>query len=106
MSQLAWMISLLPESIFVFLMYTLLLCGGLLYAASKLVNWIPLMSQYHLPAELAAVALLIVSVYFFGWRGNEAQERLATPTAVIVNARYISYVVAEAMSATDVVFTV
>ena len=73
MSQLAWMVSLLPESIFVFLMYTLLLCGGLLYAASKLVSWIPLMSQYHLPAELAAVALLLVSVYFFGWYGNEAQ---------------------------------
>jgi len=73
MSQLAWMVSLLPDSIFVFLMYALLLCGGLLYAASKLVNWIPLMSQYHLPAELAAVTLLLVSVYFFGWHGNEAQ---------------------------------
>ena len=29
------------------------------------------------------------------WRGNEVLERPATPTAVIVNARYISYVVAE-----------
>jgi hypothetical protein len=72
MSQLAWMVSLLPDSIFVFLMYAVLLCGALLYVASKLVNWIPLMSQYHLVAELAAVALLIVSVYFFGWHGNEA----------------------------------
>lgn len=73
MSQLAWIGSLLPDSVFVFLMYAVLLCGSLLYVASKLVNWIPLMSQYHLPAELAAVALLLVSAYFFGWHGNEAQ---------------------------------
>ena len=71
MSQIVWMFSLLPDSIFVMLTYAIFAAGLLLYIASKLVRWIPIMMQYRMPAELVGVLLLCVGAYFFGWRGNE-----------------------------------
>ena len=45
MDQLVWMFSLLPDSIFVMLTYAIFAAGLLLYIASKLVRWIPMMMQ-------------------------------------------------------------
>jgi len=71
MSQLVWMFSLLPDSIFVMLTYVIFAAGLLLYIASKMVQWIPIMAQYRIPAELVGVLCLCAGAYFFGWRGNE-----------------------------------
>jgi len=71
MSQIVWMFSLLPDSIFVMLTYAIFALGVLLYIASKLVKWIPMMMQYRMPAELVGVVCLCIGAYFFGWRGNE-----------------------------------
>ena len=71
MSQIVWMFSLLPDSIFVMLTYVIFAAGLLLYIASKLVKWIPIMMQYRMPAELVGVLCLCIGAYFFGWRGNE-----------------------------------
>ena len=71
MSQIVWMFSLLPDSIFVMLTYMIFAAGLLLYIASKLVKWIPIMMQYRIPAELVGVLCLCIGAYFFGWRGNE-----------------------------------
>jgi hypothetical protein len=71
MSQLVWMFSLLPDSIFVMLTYAIFALGLLLYIASKMVQWIPIMAQYRIPAELVGVLCLCAGAYFFGWRGNE-----------------------------------
>lgn len=71
MSQIVWMFSLLPDSIFVMLTYAIFALGVLLYIASKLVKWIPMMMQYRMPAELVGVLCLCIGAYFFGWRGNE-----------------------------------
>ena len=71
MSQLTWMFSLVPDSIFVLLTYAIFALGVMLYIASKLVQWIPIMMQYRIPAELVGVLCLCVGAYFFGWRGNE-----------------------------------
>ena len=71
MSQIVWMFSLLPDSIFVMLTYVIFAAGLLLYIASKLVQWIPIMMQYRMPAELVGVLCLCIGAYFFGWRGNE-----------------------------------
>ena len=71
MSQIAWMFSLLPDSIFVMLTYAIFAAGSMLYIASKLVKWIPIMMQYRVPAELVGVLCLCIGAYFFGWRGNE-----------------------------------
>ncbi len=71
MAQLSWMIGLIPDSFFVWVTYVLMIIGAGLYVASKLVSWIPLMSQYKLPAELIGVVVLMVGVYMFGSYGTE-----------------------------------
>ena len=71
MSQIVWIFSLLPDSIFVMLTYVIFAAGLMLYIASKMVQWIPIMMQYRMPAELAGVLCLCIGAYFFGWRGNE-----------------------------------
>jgi hypothetical protein len=69
MWQLQWMLQLIPDSIFVWITYLLFATGVVLYVASKLVSWIPLMGRYRLPAELAGVAALVVAAYFYGGIG-------------------------------------
>jgi hypothetical protein len=69
MNQIGWMLSLIPDSLFVWIYYIILTAGITLYIASKLVKWIPLMGQYKLPAELVGVVLLVVGAYFYGGHG-------------------------------------
>jgi len=69
MGQVGWMLSLIPDSLFVWIYYIILTAGIALYIASKLVKWIPLMGQYKLPAELVGVVLLVVGAYFYGGHG-------------------------------------
>ena len=66
MWQLQWILQLIPDSIFVWMTYLLFAAGVVLYVASKMVSWIPLMGQYRLPAELAGVVALIIAAYFYG----------------------------------------
>jgi hypothetical protein len=72
MSQIGWMLSLVPDSIFVWIYYIMLTLGVGLYIASKLIKWIPLMGQYKLPAELIGVVLLVVGSYFYGGYGVQS----------------------------------
>ncbi len=57
----------------------MLSAGIVLYIASKLVTWIPLMGQYKLPAELVGVVFLVVGAYFYGGYGVQSawQARVA-----------------------------
>jgi hypothetical protein len=66
MSQIGWMLSLIPDSLFVWIYYIMLTLGLGLYVVSKLVKWLPMMGQYKLPAELVGVVLLVVGAYFYG----------------------------------------
>jgi hypothetical protein len=63
------MLSLIPDSIFVWIYYVMLTIGVGLYVASKLVKWIPMMGQYKLPTELVGVLLLVVGAYLCGGYG-------------------------------------
>ena len=72
MGQFGWMLSLIPDSLFVWIYYIMLTLGVGLYIASKLIKWIPLMGQYKLPAELVGVVLLVVGAYFYG--GHSVQS--------------------------------
>jgi len=69
MGQIGWMLSLIPDNLFVWIYYIILTAGVALYIASKLVKWLPLMGQYKLPAELVGVVLLVVGAYFYGGHG-------------------------------------
>jgi hypothetical protein len=75
MWQIQWLLQLIPDSIFVWLTYLLFGAGAILYVASKLVAWIPLMGQYRLPAELAGVLALVIAAYFYG--GISYREQIA-----------------------------
>ena len=79
MSQFGWMLSLIPDSLFVWIYYILTIAGVSLYIGSKLVKWIPMMGQYKLPAELVGVVLLVIGSYLFGSYGTEMtwRERVA-----------------------------
>jgi hypothetical protein len=69
--QIHWVLALIPDSFFLWITYLLIAVGVGLYVASKLVTWIPLISQYKLPAELVGVVLLVAGSYLFGSHGTE-----------------------------------
>ena len=75
MWQIQWLLQLVPDSIFVWITYLLFAAGVVLYVASKLVSWIPLMGQYRLPAELVGVVALVIAAYFYG--GISYREQIA-----------------------------
>jgi hypothetical protein len=79
MLQIHWVLALIPDSFFLWITYLLIAVGVGLYVASKLVTWIPLISQYKLPAELIGVVLLVAGSYLFGGYGTEMawRERVA-----------------------------
>jgi hypothetical protein len=79
MSQIGWVLSLIPDSLFVWIYYIMLTLGLGLYVVSKLVKWLPMMGQYKLPAELVGVVLLVVGAYFYGGYGVQSawQARVA-----------------------------
>jgi ABC-type antimicrobial peptide transport system permease subunit len=69
MWQLQWMLQLIPDSIFIWITYLLFATGVLLYVASKLVGWLPIIGRYRLDAELSGVVALVVAAYFYGGIG-------------------------------------
>jgi hypothetical protein len=75
MWQIQWLLQLIPDGIFVWLTYLLFAAGVVLYVASKLVSWIPLMGRYRFPAELAGVLALVIAAYFYG--GVSYREQIA-----------------------------
>jgi hypothetical protein len=79
MSQFGWILSFIPNSLFVWIYYAFTIVGVSLYIGSKLVTWIPMMGQYKLPAELVGVVLLVIGSYLFGSYGTEMawRERVA-----------------------------
>ena len=72
MGQIGWMLSLITDTLFIWIYYIMLTLGVGLYIASKLVKWLPMMGQYKLPAELVGVVLLVVGAYFYG--GHSVQS--------------------------------
>ena len=79
MWQIQWILSLIPDSFFLWITYILIAIGVGLYVVSKLVTWLPLIAQYKLPAELSGVLLLVIGSFLFGSYGTEMawRERVA-----------------------------
>lgn len=69
MSQLIWMISLIPD-----IFWTLLLWAGVLaIVASYLLGKIPFVQQYKIPLRVGGVVAVLIGVYFYGVIANEAK---------------------------------
>jgi hypothetical protein len=75
MWQLGWMISLIPDSIFIWITYFLMAAGLGLYVLSKFVAWLPVISRYKTPAEVLGVLILVAGSYLFGSYGTEMAWR-------------------------------
>ncbi len=75
MWQFQWFLSIIPDSIFIWITYALMGLGLLLYIISKLVTWMPLMNQYKLPVELLGVIVLVCGAFLFGGYGVEMSWR-------------------------------
>lgn len=88
MWQISWIISIIPDSLFIWITYLLFGLGVVLYIASKLVRLIPLMGQYKLPAEIVGVVLLVVGAYLYGSHGTEMlwRERVKDLEAKVAEA--------------------
>jgi hypothetical protein len=73
----------------------MLSAGIVLYIASKLVTWIPMMGQYRLPAEIVGVVLLVVGAFFYGGHGVQKAwlERVAELEAKVKAAESKSQIV-------------
>ena len=70
-----WILHWLPDSIILFVTYALFALGLGLYTASKLVQWIPMMQQYRLPAELVGIVGIAAGAYFLGGYSTEMTWR-------------------------------
>ena len=69
MSQMLWIISLIPD-----MFWTLLLGAGVLaVVASYLLGKIPFVSQYKIPLRVGGVVAVLIGVYFYGVIANEAK---------------------------------
>lgn len=69
MSQLIWMIDLIPNWF-----WTLVLWSGVLaLVASYILGKIPFVAQYRLPLRIGGVVATIVGIYFYGVIANEAK---------------------------------
>jgi DNA-binding protein YbaB len=67
------MFSLIPDFVLVLLAWAAAVGGVVLYVASKLVRWIPMMGMYKMPAEIAGVVLLTGGAWMLG--GQAADQR-------------------------------
>ena len=88
MWQIGWMVSLIPDSIFLWITYFLMALGFGLYIVSKLVAWLPIISRYKTPAEVLGVIILVVGSYLFGSYGTEMvwRERVKELEAKVAKA--------------------
>ena len=69
MSQLIWMIDLIPNWF-----WTLVLWAGVLaIVASYILGKIPFVAQYKMPLRVGGVVATLVGVYFYGVIANEAK---------------------------------
>ena len=69
MSQLIWMINLIPD-----MFWTLLLWAGVLsIIASYVLGKIPFVQQYKIPLRVGGVVAVLIGVYFYGVIANEAK---------------------------------
>jgi hypothetical protein len=95
MDQLAWIISLLPDSLLVYVYYGLFTLGVGLYIISKLVTWIPMIKSYKLPAEFVGIVLFGAAAFLLGGYGTEMswRQRVAELEAKIKEAEEKSAVV-------------
>lgn len=62
MWQIMWMLSLIPDWIF----HLILIVGILAIVAGKFLKFMPFVSQYNLPIQIAGIVLTVIGIWFNG----------------------------------------
>lgn len=71
MWQIHWLLSLIPDSFFIWVTYILFFAGLGLYIVSKLIKWFPIINRYKLLSEIVGMLLIAVGSYLYGVYGTE-----------------------------------
>lgn len=66
MFSIQMMLHIIPDSIFVWITYAMLVAGLAAYVASKVLLWLPVIRSYKLPVEIIGVAVMVIGAYFYG----------------------------------------
>jgi hypothetical protein len=86
MWQIQWMISLIPDSLLIWVINILLIAGLAGTVAGFFIKFIPFINQYRFPIQIVSILALVIGVYFKGgystemaWRDKikAAEERAA-----------------------------
>ena len=75
MDQLQWILSLIPNSVLIWIYYIMLTAGLFGLAAGWIIKWIPGISAYKGPLQLAGVVLTAGSLYLLGGYSTEMAWR-------------------------------
>ena len=75
MWQFQWMLSLIPDSILLWVINILLVVGLAGTVAGFFIKFIPFVTQYRLPVQIVSVVLLVAGVYFKGGYATEMAWR-------------------------------
>jgi hypothetical protein len=75
MWQLQWVLSLIPESVLLWIYYLILSGGIILLLAGWIVKWLPGISPYKTPLQILGVLLTAGSLYLLGGYGVEMAWR-------------------------------
>jgi len=67
----SWFLNFIPDSIFIWVSYTMFGVGVAFYIVSKLIKWIPMISSYKFPMEILGVLLFTIGAFVFGSYGTE-----------------------------------
>lgn len=67
----SFLLGFIPDSIFIWVSYSMFGIGVVLYVVSKLIKWIPIISSYKFPIEILGVVLFTVGAFVFGSYGTE-----------------------------------
>lgn len=80
-----WILSLLPDSILLYVVNTVLIVGAVgsflsFFAINRLLRWFPAVAPYHLILQIVSAVLLVAGIYFKGgysvemmWRDRVAE---------------------------------
>jgi len=75
MWQLQWVLSLIPESVLLWIYYLILSGGIILLLAGWIVKWLPGIGPYKTPLQILGVLLTAGSLYLLGGYGVEMAWR-------------------------------
>ena len=80
MWQFQWMISLIPDSILLWIYYSFIAAGLVLYFGSKLFKrfpfkYIPFLGQYPILSEILGVILTVLGIFLYGGYATEMSWR-------------------------------